>query len=311
MNPTKNIGVFYYSQTGQLKELVDKCLDSLPPEVEIDYFRIVSKKEFPFPWASIQFFDAMPECVMEEGVEVVIEQYTHIKKYDLIVLAFQPWFLHPSLPISGFMQSKQAPNIFQGSKVLTIIGARNMWLNALEKIKSYLYQWQVNHVGNIAFVDSSPNLVSTLTIIRWLFKGRKEASRFLPKAGIQDPEFIKAPEYGKLIGKALMEDDWQHLQSQLVDAGAVRLNLGLILLEQTGIKQFRQWAVRIKKRGNPGALERIPMVRIFKNFLIFGIFVMSPIKAIISKIMVFANRKSLATDLIYFKSVNYIENKFK
>ena len=72
MNPTKNIGVFYYSQTGQLKELVDKCLDSLPPEVEIDYFRIVSKKEFPFPWESIQFFDAMPECVMEEGVEVVI-----------------------------------------------------------------------------------------------------------------------------------------------------------------------------------------------------------------------------------------------
>ncbi|MCO5276536.1 MAG: hypothetical protein M9911_00975 [Saprospiraceae bacterium] len=310
MYPTKNIAVFYYSQTGQLKELVEKCLDSLPAHIEIDWIKIVPKNDFPFPWSGIQFFNTMPECVMEEGIEVVLEQFTHNKKYDLIVLAFQPWFLHPSLPISGFMQSEQASNIFKENKVITIIGARNMWLNALEKIKRYLYQWKSYHVGNIAFVDSSPNLVSTLTIIRWLFKGRKGASRFLPKAGIQDAELLRAPEYGKIIGNALMEDNWQTLQSQLVDAGAVSLNPGLILLERTGIKQFNQWAKRIKKRGDSGSLERIPMVRVFKNFLIFGIFVMSPIKAIISRIMIFAKRKSLASDLIYFKSVTYNENKF-
>lgn len=306
----QQIAVIYYTQTGQLRHLAEQVISSFPPNYKVDFLNIESKRKFAFPWNSLSFFDAMPECVLEEGGEVTLHGYDGNKKYDLVILAFQPWFLSPSLPVTGFMQSDLAHVLLNGSKVVTLIGARNMWLNAQEKIKKHLIRLNAQLVGNIAFVDSSPNLVSTLTVIRWAFKGQKEASRFLPEAGVQQAEINRAPEFGKAIVKAIETGNWTDLQSDLIEAGAVEIKPGLILLEETGTKQFKIWAKKIKSKGEPGSPERKPLVTLFKNMLITGIFILSPIKGIVSKIQAFANRNRLKRDLKYFQSVQYRDNKF-
>ena len=306
----KHIGVVYFTQTGQLKHLVERVLSVFPDNYKVDYLRIVPEHSFPFPWSSWKFFDAMPECVLEDGMEVEVEGIITGKRYDLLIVAFQPWFLHPSLPMTSFMQNEIAESLISGTKILTLIGARNMWLNAQEKIKKHIIRLGGHLVGNIAFVDSSPNLVSTLTVIRWAFKGQKEASKFLPEAGIQQKEIDRAPDFGKSILKAFESDDWEGLQNELVNKGAIDIKPALILLEETGTKQFKIWAKKIKSKGAPGSLERKPIVLLFKNILIVGIFIVSPIKGLVSKFQAILKRRRLESDLIYYKSVDYIDNKF-
>ncbi|HQP76172.1 MAG TPA: hypothetical protein PL069_02125 [Saprospiraceae bacterium] len=305
-----NIAILYYTQTGQLKMLAEKVSEGFSGDCRVDFIEIIPVKQFPFPWNTIEFFDAMPECVLEEGSEIRLSGYEEGKHYDLVILAYQPWFLHPSLPITGFLQSKWADKLLKDVKVITLTGARNMWLNALEKIKRDLHKFGSEHVGNIAFVDSSPNLISTLTVIRWAFKGRKEASGLLPEAGVQVAEINRGPLFGKLIASALQEGKWQTLQQELVKAGAVTLKPGLILLEETAIGQFKMWARKIKAKGERGSPARRPLVRLFKNILIVGIFILSPIKFVVSKIQAMLNRKRLVAAAKYFQSVNYEENKF-
>jgi len=307
---SKQIGIVYFTQTGQLKTLVDKVVSAFPENYQIDYIQIEPKRKFPFPWNGWHFFDAMPECVLEQGEEIELSGYSEEKRYDLLILAYQPWFLSPSLPFTSFMQSDFAEPLVRGTKIVTLIGARNMWLNAQEKIKKHIIRLGGHLAGNIAFVDSSPNLVSTLTVIRWAFKGQKEASGWLPEAGIQQKEIDRAPSFGKSIVNAFETDSWDGLQSDLVEKGAVELKPGLILLEETGTKQFRIWAKKIKSKGSPGSKERKPLVLFFKNILIVGIFIFSPVKAVASRIQTFLNRKRLKEDLIYFKSVDYRDNAF-
>lgn len=307
---TPDIAILYYTQTGQLRTLAEKVVEGFSNDCRVDYIEIIPVRPFPFPWPTLDFFDAMPECVLEEGTAVRLSGYEEGKKYDLVILAYQPWFLHPSIPITGFLQSEYAKKLLEGTKVITLTGARNMWLNALEKIKRDLHQFDAKHVGNISFVDSSPNLISTLTVIRWAFKGKKEASGLLPEAGVQSAEINRGPTFGKIISRALSDDKWDSLQQELVKAGAVTLKPGLILLEETAIGQFNMWARKIKAKGESGSPARRPLVKLFKNILIVGIFILSPIKFVISKIQAIINRKRLAAALQYFQSVDFEENKF-
>jgi hypothetical protein len=93
------------------------------------------------------------------------------------------------------MQSKDAEGL-RGKPVVTVAGSRNMWLNACEKIKESLQRLGARHIGNIVLRDTNTNLVSLLTIIRWSFSGKKEATRWLPQAGVQDKDIYAASVFG-------------------------------------------------------------------------------------------------------------------
>lgn len=307
-NASKQIAIIYYTQSGQLKDIADRLISLFPENYNIDFLQIVPVKAIPFPWKPWVFYDTMPECVTEEGIEIDLLGWQEDRKYDLVIMAFQPWFLSPSQPTTGFLKSNFAAQIFKGSKVLTLIGARNMWLNAQEKVKARIIQHGGTLVGNIAFVDTMPNLISTLTVFRWAFKGQKEAGSILPAAGVQEEELLKAPIYGQIVSEAIASGDFSLLQNKLVNVGAVKLKPGLILLEQTGIGQFRKWARRIQAKGGPLSPERKPLVVIFKNLLVYGIFILTPVKAVTSTIQTYLKRKKLAQDRVYFLSTEYKEN---
>ncbi len=125
--------VVYYSQSGQLREILDSLFQDIQQQCDIDFYAIQPEKSFPFPWTAHTFFDCMPESVLQIA-EPILPLHIQDKPYDLVILGYQPWFLSPSIPFNSFLQSKQA-EVLQGKQVLTVIGSRNMWLNAQEKTK--------------------------------------------------------------------------------------------------------------------------------------------------------------------------------
>ena len=58
-----------YSQSGQLDEIWKDSSFLFPPH-KIDRVKVRPSKPFPFPWTSAEFFDAMPETVLEEPIQL-------------------------------------------------------------------------------------------------------------------------------------------------------------------------------------------------------------------------------------------------
>ncbi len=303
MNERPKVLVVYYTQTGQLKRIIDHVLAPLANSVDITYEELVPVQPFPFPWGKQQFYDTMPETVQDtpRGIRPLeVDVNAH---FDLVLLAYQPWFLSPSQPTAAFLQSEAAARLLKGKPVITLLGSRNMWLNAQERVKNYLHRMGANLVGNIVLVDKSPNLVSLITILRWAFKGKKEATRFLPQAGVQENEIITSGRFAGPIARALETRQWESLHPELMSLDAVELLPNLVLLENNGISAFRFWAKFISAKGGPGAAARQGRVTMYRSLLLVGIFVLTPITLISSFIKLNLKRNELKREVEYYKGI--------
>lgn len=297
--------VLYYSQSGQLQHILQNILNDIRDKADIDYVAIAPQTPMPFPWTTYAFFDVMPETVAHDPIPIKpLADEIMNQHYDLVVFGYQPWFLNPSLPISSFLQSPSAA-VLRGKKVITVVGCRNMWLHGQEKIKEYLLGLDTELVGNIVLTDTHPNLVSLLTIIRWSFKGKKEASGLLPAAGVQEHDIRRAQRYGMPIFRHLTEDNLDGLHRELLMMGAIHLKPNLVLLEQKGIKNFRFWSKYIREKGGPKDPARKGRVMLFKRLLMVAIFILSPITSLLAFIQLQLHKRSLLQDVEYFKGLKY------
>ncbi len=301
-----SILVIYYSQSGQLRQIIDQILQPIHAHCVIDFAEIKPEKPFPFPWTANVFFDCMPESV-QQIPENILPLQLEQKNYDLIILGYQPWFLSPSIPVNSFLQSAQA-SFLKGKNVLTVIGSRNMWLNAQEKVKEKLIEQQANLIGNIVFFDRNPNLTSVLTIIRWTFKGQKEATRWMPEAGVQKQDIAAASRFGPAILSALQNESSGQLQQVLLSLQAVELRPGLVILEKRGITNFRKFSKFILEKGKRGDESRKPRVQLFQRLLFVGVFVLSPISNFTAGLITLLKKKSLMNEVEYFKNIRYRKN---
>ena len=301
--------VFYYSQSGQMKNILDHLLQPLQSGGTDLYFaEIRPDPPYPFPWTSDQFFDSFPESFT--GIPCQLEGMIlpPPEDFDLVVLGYSPWYLSPSIPIHAFLQSETASRYLKGKKVITVIGSRNMWLQAQEKVKRYLRSCAAELAGNIALYDKAPNLVSVLTIIRWLIKGKKEAGRILPAAGVRPADIENSRIFGEIILRHLQSGDWNSLQDSLIQAGAVNVKPNLVLFERNGSKIFRMWSSRILKKGPAGDPRRRPAHRLFKIYLLIVLFVVSPLANVVYAPMKLLMRKKIAADRHYFSHNGLKEN---
>ncbi len=283
----KKVLVVYFTQTGQLKSAVRATLQPLEKnsDIEIYYEQIKPKTAFPYPWSYMQFFDVFPETV--HGVPCQLEPFSFDgnTNYDLVVIAYQPWFLSICIPINSFLQTIEAKKVMKGKPVITILACRNMWLNAQEKMKMQLIKLETNLVGNITFTDKAANLISLITVFAFVLGGVKD--KFLgvfPKYGVSDKDLKKAPQFGEIILKHLQTGNYNDQQKQLVDAGAVNIKSNLMLLEGRGKVLFPLYANYISKKGTAGSAERKTRVRIFGIVLPTAILILSPIITIISRL---------------------------
>jgi len=268
----KRILVVYYTQSGQLKEIIDSVLSPLT-EVTIDFLPIDTTEPFPFPWTDEAFFGAFPESYLQIPQPLKPFQLAHTD-YDLVILGYQVWYLSPSIPFNSFLQSEAGKQLLQGKPIITVSGTRNMWVMAQQKVKKLLTDCGARLVGNIALTDRHHNHISVITIVQWLFSGNKN-KRYLgvfPKAGVADKDIQGASVYGTLIAPHLQTGDYTGLQQAIVAHGGVHYKRFLLSAEKKGNRLFGIWAKMIY-----GSKKRKFLLKCFRIYLYIAIWVLMPI----------------------------------
>ncbi len=291
----KKILVIYYSQTGQLTNIVKSIMAPVieKKDVEVVFEELKPIPSFPFPWSSDEFFQAMPESV--KGIPCMLEPLSVDDKadFDLIIVAYQPWFLSPSIPYHSFFKNEKAQKIIRGKPVVTIIGCRNMWVMAQEQIKQYITEAGGFYAGNIVLRDKAPNLLSLVSIIRWLIKGKKEKHLIFPEAGVSQQDIHDAVRFGHIIYEAIHKNNIPQLRNELIKARAVEVQPQLIMLEKRGKAFFHIWADFALKKGGYGSKDRNFRLRLFKYYLLTVLYLVSPFATMLFFLVSPLRRKSI------------------
>ncbi|MCW8838452.1 MAG: dialkylresorcinol condensing enzyme [Thiovulaceae bacterium] len=281
----KKVLVLYYSQAGQLKKVIDSFTSNLPDdEIQVDFREIKPKRPYPFPWPFYEFFDEFPESVLMDGCE--INEVENIENdYDLIILGYTVWYMSPSIPVTAFMQSKQAKQIFKDKPVITLIACRDMWVLAQEKMKKLIENVGGKLIDNVALTDQGKGAYSLVTLPRYLLTGKSNAFLFFPPAGILESEIKAASRFGDRLNKALKEDKEKTGEALLKNLGAVNIDGKLIATEKIANRSFQVWTRLIKLSGKKYSFGRKITITIYAAFLILLLLTVVPINVIIGKIM--------------------------
>jgi len=246
--------VVYYSQSGQTKEIADTIIKPLNSNFEIVYEELKPLPPYPFPWTGMSFFQTFPESVKEIPCQLEPFKFNPDENFDLIVLAFQVWYLSPSLPVSSFLQSAQGKRVLKNKPVVTIQGVRNMWVMSQERIKKRIRDAGGNLIGNIVLYDKNPNLVSVITIVKWMTTGEKHGkglyAKIFPPSGVVDKDIQEAGKFGHVILNAFQSGNLSQMQDHLIKEGAVKVNPVLASIEKRGRVMFEIWSKFILKKGS-------------------------------------------------------------
>ena len=273
----KKVLAIYYSQTGQLKDIIDNfCIPLTKSGISVEKVAIKFKHDYPFPWTGKSFFSVMPDCVL--GIPQELSPF-ELKEssYDLIILGYQAWFLSPGIPFNSLMQQPGFRQVVKNTPVITITGARNMWVNAYTGVKKILKDAGARLVGNIALVDKHLNLVSFVTIFHWMLHGQKD--RYLgifPKPGVSDEDISNTKAFGTVLIDYLQRNEWNGLQPELLNKKAMVLKYHLMFIEGKAGEMFKLWANFIVKRKN-----RTAWLAVFKYYLLFSLFIAAPVVYVI------------------------------
>ncbi len=275
MNNTnqKHVLVVYYSQSGQLEKIANNFIfPFVEADFDVEIYKIKPINDFPFPWTSEQFFNAMPESIMGIPAELYEPAFKR-KTYDLIVFAYQPWYLSPSIPATSILHNNKFKKILKNTPVVTLIGSRNMWFMAQEKVKKLLKSAGANLIGNIALRDKNSNLISAITVQYWMFTGKKDKwLGIFPKPGISDEDIFSTKLFGEKVLKSFINNNLQNIQEELIAIKAVEFKPNIFFVESKGAMMFNIWAKTILKKKN-----RKFWLQLFKYYLFFVLFVLSPI----------------------------------
>lgn len=307
----KNVLVIHYSQSGQLTEILGNITQSLftSDEINVTHLKLEMENEFPFPWPRNEFYGAFPETFLQVPSKLKpIPQEILNGSYDLVILGYQVWYLTPSIPTNSFLTSEEAKILLNNRPVITVIGCRNMWIMAQEKVKRLLKNLDAQLVGNIALVDRHINHISVITIAQWMFTGVKK--RFLgifPKPGVSQKDIDESTKFGTVILKHLKIGNYTTLQEDLLKVGAVRIKPFLITVDQRANVIFKKWANFIGSKSRKGENKRNLLVNFFSFYLLLAIWVLAPVVFIFFLLTYFPLKKRINKQKLYYSSVEIKE----
>lgn len=284
----KKILVVYYSQTEQLTDVTRSICAPLEhdEQLEVHYERLQPCQAYPFPWSFFRFLDVFPESVYLEPPALKPLALKGDEEFDLVILAYQVWFLSPSLPITAFLKSEQGKRLLHGKPVITVIACRNMWLMAQEKVKMLLQQAGARLLDNVALVDKGSSLLTFITTPRWMLTGNKGSENgVLPPAGIPPQEIEGATRFGHALVEALAENREQGTVPLLQGLKAVEVDERLIPSEKIGHRSFMLWGKLLRKVGAPGSAARKPVLFIYVIFLVTMIITVVPVTMLLRTLL--------------------------
>jgi len=302
----KKVLVIYYSQSGQLLEITNNITKDLlaDSEVDLSFYNIKLEEDYPFPWKKDVFYNAFPESFSQTPESLGDLDNPLLKeKYDLIIYSYQVWYLTPSIPANSFLKSDIATKLFKNTPVVTIIGCRNMWCMAQDKMKQLLLDLDANLVGNIVLTDRHINHVSVVTIVHWMMNADK-TKRFLgvfPLPGISQKDIDEATKFSPAVLGSLKTENYQELQEILIQQEATRIKPFLILVDRKANMIFSFWAKLILKKEKISIQKRKRFVKLFSYYLLFAIWVVSPIVFIVYLLAYPFTAKKRNMDINYYQ----------
>ena len=270
----KNILVIYYSQTGQLREIMINFLKPWHTTHHVDYVEIKSN-DFPFPMSYRQFFGVFPESVLKRPSNIFYE--IEWKDYDCVILGFQSWFLHTSIPFHTFIQTEDFKKVVKDKPVILVMDARNSWRNTLNEV---IIETEKNNgliKGKYVFRDTSKNHTGFIALCYWLFTGKKKPPvKALPTGGVSQDVIDHADVYGAEALK-LMEDINNNTYTVIPH---VDEKFTSVKYEQFAVGKYIKWAKFILN-GKPK--YRGFKMFLFRSWILFTFFVVSPVISKITK----------------------------
>lgn len=298
----RQVLIVHYSQTGQLDRLAQSVCGPLQQhaDIQLDYLQLQPAQPYPFPWPFLDFFRIFPETVLMRPQPLLPLAVDASKRYDLVILAYQVWFLSPSQPMTAFLASPQAAQLLEGTPVVTLIGCRNMWLMAQEKVKNRLTELGARLVDNIALTDACGTAASFLATPLWLFTGRQKPYSWVPRAGIDEAEIIAASRFGQAMAQRLTADSLPIEQPMLSGLGAVRIDEKLISSEKVGNRSFQLWSRLLAALGPQQSRRRGAGLVVYIVFLLCLIVTVVPLSALLKKLLAPLSKARTQREKAYF-----------
>jgi hypothetical protein len=235
--------VFLYTQTGQLREAAEAL--TAPMDAggwDIRWVEVRPREAFPFPWPIRRFFGVFAQAVDPEGFVELVESAGGFATApdELVILAYQVWYLAPSLPIRSLLTAH--PEAVRERDVVSLIACRNMWYSAAVEASGLLRSAGARRVDVVAATDTRPSSTTLVTTLRWLLTGKRDPFLWFGRAGVGDDELARVAEVGQRIAK-----------SQSCPLEAAPIVPTLAAADLLAGKVFRGWAglVRSGRRIGP------------------------------------------------------------
>lgn len=299
----KRVLLVHFSQTGQLAKVARRLVSPLAGvgDVELVEETLRPHPPYPFPWPLWRFLDAMPETVQLDPPKLEPFAVGAEERFDLVILAYQVWYLAPSGPMVAFLKSEAGKRLLRGRPVVTVIACRNMWLSAQETVKRLIADAGGMLRDNVVLTDRGSALETFITTPRWLLSGKRDAFCGLSAAGVSEEEIEGADRFGRALLAALRTDREREEAPMLAGLGAARVDPGLIFSERAALRAFSVWSRLIRLGGSPGSAGRAPLVALFSVYLVAMIIVIVPPSLLLQRLARPLFAKRLQSLLTYYE----------
>jgi hypothetical protein len=282
----KRVLLVHFSQTGQLARVARRLTSPLSGAGDVELVEEVlrPRRPYPFPWPLWRFLDAMPESVLLDPPALEPLAVRADEHFDLVILAYQVWYLAPAGPMTAFLKSEAARRLLGGRPVVTVIACRNMWLLAQETVKRLIGDAGGILRDNVALTDRGSALETFITTPRWLLTGQRDAFCGLSAAGVSDEDIADADRFGRALLEALRAQRERETAPMLAGLGAARVDPRLIFSERAAQRAFSVWSRVIRLGGPQGSVGRLPLLALFSVYLVAMIVLVVPASLLLQRL---------------------------
>lgn len=257
----RSVKVYCYSQTGQLRDVTAAFIAPFQDAGwDVQWVEVIPRQQFPFPWPVARFFGLFPEAADPAGtVDLADLPSTSDAHTDLVIFAFQVWYLAPSLPMRTVLSAHR--QVFAGCDVIGLVACRNMWYSAALEVRRLFDACGARYLGTLAATDTAPTLATIVTTLRWLLAGHQEAFWRFPPAGVGEDEMLRVGGLGHALSHALSAADLcsdgiaRRVRDVLVRSNAAPVEMPIAAADLAARRAFRRWSrlIRLTSRHVPAA----------------------------------------------------------
>ncbi|MEV5839843.1 hypothetical protein [Nocardia sp. NPDC052112] len=253
---SKRAVIFSYSQTGQLTDTVRAFTEPLVAAGwHIRHVPVTPARPYPFPWPIAKFFGVFPDSVDEQAEIELGTSASELRSepYELVILAYQVWFLAPSPPMRTLLNAH--PEVIVDREVLSVIACRNMWYSAAVAVDRRLRALGARHLGAVVATDTRPQFVTLVTTLRWLLGGKREARGVFGRAGIDQRELDRVRDCATAWAAGTPDVSGTKIRYPIAGADLVAGRI------------FRRWGRLIRAASRRGAVPRAATLTAFVLWL--------------------------------------------